>query len=126
VITCSRDVTCVLHLCKGWSEGMGGAFVDLEAPQAAAAVPHAAAAAPHAAGATPAENGGLLRGRVYVPRFNSAIFFRVPRYHAVTPLSTDRPRWVTWLRRALRMPPAAAGHAPPPSPPACIALLSLL
>lgn len=28
-----------------------------------------------------------------IPRFNSAIAFRVPRYHEVTPLAAPRPRY---------------------------------
>lgn len=31
--------------------------------------------------------------RAYVPKWNSAVVFRVPRYHAVTALTTDRPRY---------------------------------
>jgi Rps23 Pro-64 3,4-dihydroxylase Tpa1-like proline 4-hydroxylase len=76
-------VTCVYYLTKDWQESMGGAFVDLEAPPAAAA----AAAAADSSG-----EQGLQQGRVLVPRFNTAVFFRVPHYHMVTPLTTDRPR----------------------------------
>lgn len=32
-------------------------------------------------------------GRRYVPQWNSVVAFKVPRYHAVTALTTDRPRY---------------------------------
>lgn len=70
VITCSRDVTLVYYLTKGWSKELGGCFVDLEAADAP---------------------GGR---RIYVPQFNTAVLFRVPRFHQVTPVTTTRPRWV--------------------------------
>lgn len=70
-------MTCVYYLTKEWQESMGGAFVDLEAPPAAA---------------DSSGEQGLQQGRVLVPRFNTAVFFRVPHYHMVTPLTTDRPR----------------------------------
>eukprot|EP00887_Chlorella_sp_A99_P003532 scaffold7.g3532.t1 len=62
VITCSRDLT------LDWTANMGGLLVDLEACDAPGS------------------------RREYVPKFNSAILFTVPRYHQVTPVTTDRPR----------------------------------
>lgn len=92
---------------------MGGALVDLEAPpgdgeegwnapaSAGAGRQPGVAAAKAGSGdqqGTGAGAGGprhpaqRVLGRVLVPRFNSAVFFRVPHWHTVTPLTTDRPR----------------------------------
>lgn len=76
---------------------MGGCLVDLEADPEPEPAPQAAAsgssggggAAQHPAAQHPAQQ---RQGRVYVPEFNTAVFFRVPRYHSVTPLTTTRPR----------------------------------
>ncbi|KAG2442500.1 hypothetical protein HXX76_002586 [Chlamydomonas incerta] len=69
VITTSRDLAIIYYLTKDWKEEYGGVLVDLED----------AAAGPS--------------GRRYVPQWNSVVAFKVPRYHAVTPLATDRPRY---------------------------------
>ncbi|KAL4546160.1 hypothetical protein Ndes2526B_g05255 [Nannochloris sp. 'desiccata'] len=64
VVLCSRDVTLVYHLTKDWTDEMGGALVDLETDTK------------------------------YIPEFNSAIIFKVPRYHQVEPvLERSRPRY---------------------------------
>ena len=49
---------------RDWRADMGGTLVDLE-------------------------DGA----RQYVPQWNSVVAFRVPRYHQVTALATDRPRY---------------------------------
>ena len=92
-MTCSRDVTVVYHLTPGWQESWGGLLVDLEAavvPTQQAQRQQQGTAATAAGGMAAAAAGA---GKAYVPLFNSAVFFRVPRYHSVTPLLTDRPRW---------------------------------
>lgn len=90
MVSCSRDLTCVYHLTKDWTAGMGGAFVDLEAgpseDEAAAAAGGEAEEGMEGGGGSGAAAGGAgglqhpaqqARGRLYVPEFNSAVFFRV-------------------------------------------------
>ncbi len=99
-MTCSRVLTCVYYLTKEWTPDMGGALVDLEAhPEEGEASWQelerraAAAGADEQPGARPPKHPAQRRrGRVLVPHFNTAVFFRVPHWHAVTPLTTDRPR----------------------------------
>jgi Rps23 Pro-64 3,4-dihydroxylase Tpa1-like proline 4-hydroxylase len=87
VITCSRDLTCVYYLTKDWTADMGGAFVDLEADPEPG--PSSNGTAGSGGGSSGSGGGGSMvqhpaqqrPGRVYVPEFNSAVFFRVPRYH---------------------------------------------
>ncbi|KAG2448268.1 hypothetical protein HYH02_006852 [Chlamydomonas schloesseri] len=69
VITTSRDLAVIYYLTKDWKEEYGGVLVDLEDTAAGPA------------------------GRRYVPQWNSVVVFKVPRYHAVTALTTDRPRY---------------------------------
>ncbi|PNH05048.1 hypothetical protein TSOC_008726 [Tetrabaena socialis] len=64
VITASRTLA-------DWRDEYGGVLLDLE-------------------DAAAARDG---RGRPYVPLWNSLVAFTVPRYHAVTPLATSRPRY---------------------------------
>ncbi|KAJ9509626.1 hypothetical protein QJQ45_011374 [Haematococcus lacustris] len=64
VVSCSRNIALIVYLTRDWQPEYGGLLLDLEAP------------------------GGT---RTYVPEFNSAIAFRIPRWHAVTPMTTDRP-----------------------------------
>lgn len=63
---------------------MGGAFVDLEADPEPAPSSNGTASG----GSGGSGSGGVQQrpaqkrpGRLYVPEFNSAVFFRVPRYH---------------------------------------------
>ncbi|MEW5301765.1 MAG: hypothetical protein WDW36_004603 [Sanguina aurantia] len=63
---CSRDIAVIYYLTKDWRLDMGGALVDLEDP------------------------GGH---RTYVPIYNSAVVFLVPRFHQVTPVTAARPRF---------------------------------
>lgn len=63
---CSRDIAVIYYLTKDWTLGMGGALVDLEDP------------------------GGHC---TYVPMYNSAVVFLVPRFHQVTPVTAPRPRF---------------------------------
>uniref|UniRef100_A0A7S3LHP1 Prolyl 4-hydroxylase alpha subunit domain-containing protein n=1 Tax=Aplanochytrium stocchinoi TaxID=215587 RepID=A0A7S3LHP1_9STRA len=62
VVWHSRDIAVVYYLTKNWKESYGGQFVDLKT------------------------------GSKYTPKFNSAVFFRVPRIHEVTPVTVNRPR----------------------------------
>lgn len=62
-VECSRDVTLVYYLTKDWTQEMGGAFVDLQT------------------------------GTHYVPEFNSAVLFKVPRRHMVQKVAGQRPRF---------------------------------
>ena len=89
-MTCSRDVTVVYHLTPGWQESWGGLLVDLEAAPPQQEAQQAQQQQQGAATAAAAAAAG--NGKAYVPLFNSAVFFRVPRYHSVTPLLTDKPR----------------------------------
>ncbi|KAJ9510491.1 hypothetical protein QJQ45_015954 [Haematococcus lacustris] len=66
VVSRSRNIALIVYLTRDWQPEYGGLLLDLEAP------------------------GGT---RTYVPEFNSAIAFRIPRWHAVTPMTTDRPRY---------------------------------
>ncbi|PSC76917.1 cupin superfamily subfamily [Micractinium conductrix] len=93
VITCSRDLTCVYYLTSDWQEEWGGALVDLEAPPEEGEEAAEAGGSDAALQRRAARRHSRGQGRLYVPRWNSAVFFRVPRYHAVTPLTTDRPRY---------------------------------
>ncbi|GFR40917.1 hypothetical protein Agub_g1573, partial [Astrephomene gubernaculifera] len=70
IITTSRSLAVIYYLTRDWREEYGGVLVDLEAP-----------AAPPRVGAR------------YVPMWNSVVAFRVPRYHAVTEMTTERPRY---------------------------------
>ncbi|KAI7835681.1 hypothetical protein COHA_010420 [Chlorella ohadii] len=88
VISCSRDLTCVYYLTKDWTEDMGGAFVDLEADPEPSSSAGANGAASSGGGSASSGGGSVQQhpaqqrqGRLYVPEFNSAVFFRVPRYH---------------------------------------------
>jgi Rps23 Pro-64 3,4-dihydroxylase Tpa1-like proline 4-hydroxylase len=64
----SRAVAVVYHLCADapWQRAHGGLFVDME-DASGAAVEHA-------------------------PAFNTLFAFRIPRWHAVTPLAAAAPR----------------------------------
>ncbi|GLI68866.1 hypothetical protein VaNZ11_013412 [Volvox africanus] len=70
IITASRTLAIIYYLTRDWHEEYGGVLVDLEDPTAPPGV-----------------------GRKYVPLWNSVVAFRVPRYHAVTPMTTNRPRY---------------------------------
>eukprot|EP00198_Chlamydomonas_reinhardtii_P002667 XP_001692003.1 predicted protein [Chlamydomonas reinhardtii] len=69
IITTSRDLAVIYYLTKDWKEEYGGVLVDLE------------------------DTAAGPSGRRYVPQWNSVVAFKVPRYHAVTALTTDRPRY---------------------------------
>ncbi len=67
---------------------MGGAFVDLEADPEPSSSAGANGAASSGGGSASSGGGSVQQhpaqqrqGRLYVPEFNSAVFFRVPRYH---------------------------------------------
>ncbi|KAF5837246.1 hypothetical protein DUNSADRAFT_4637 [Dunaliella salina] len=66
IITCSRDIAVIVYLSPNWSKEQGGVLLDLEAKPGAQ--------------------------REYVPEFNSAIVFRIPRWHEVTPVQSNSPR----------------------------------
>lgn len=63
VIQCSRDIAVIYYLTKDWDKEHGGALVDCQT------------------------------GERYVPSFNSAVIFQVPRYHEVTEVTSERPRY---------------------------------
>ena len=63
VIKCSRDVAMIYYLTKDWKDSYGGLLVDIEGSQ------------------------------TYIPEYNSAIIFQVPRFHQVTPVATHLPRF---------------------------------
>jgi hypothetical protein len=60
---CSRSIAIIYYLTKDWDAGAGGLLVDLQ------------------------EN------KKYVPKFNSLVAFTVPRFHEVTLVKQDRPRF---------------------------------
>jgi len=66
VISCSRDIAVIVYLSPQWSKEQGGVLLDLEAKPGAQ--------------------------REFVPEFNSAIVFRIPRWHEVTPVQSNSPR----------------------------------
>lgn len=61
---CSREIAFIYYLTKNWTKADGGQLVDC------------------------ADNN-----KEYVPEFNSAVAFRVPRFHAVKPPTGERPRY---------------------------------
>ena len=63
MLTCSRTIGVIYYLTRDWKEEFGGNLVDIP------------------------------EGRLYVPLYNSVVAFRVPRYHEVTPVLTERPRY---------------------------------
>lgn len=63
IVKCSRDIAIIFYLTRDWKKEYGGLLIDLEG------------------------------GKTYVPEFNSAVIFRVPRFHEVTPVKTHRPRY---------------------------------
>jgi hypothetical protein len=69
MLTCSRDLALIYYLTKDWQQGYGGLLQDLEG------------------------------GATFVPQYNSAVVFRVPRYHEVTALATSRHRYSVGSRR---------------------------
>jgi len=75
---CSRDIAVVLYLTPGWREEWGGQLVD--------------------------EPGGPGERRL-TPEFNSLVCFRVPRWHAVTAVTCDVPRYSVfgWFLRPGRL-----------------------
>jgi hypothetical protein len=62
VLACRRDVAIIVYLSKNWTAAEGGILHDVQ------------------------------RDEEHVPTFNTAIAFRVPRLHAVTPVLGSRPR----------------------------------
>lgn len=62
IITCSRDVAVIYYLTKGWNREMGGVLKDLKT------------------------------GKEYIPEYNSLVAFRIPRFHEVTAVASERPR----------------------------------
>ena len=80
---CSRDIACIFYLTKSWRHSDGGVLIDRQGP------------------------GG---DREFVPEFNSAMLFRVPRLHAVR----DHLHWLLLWPRAqahAHRTPLAVGHA---------------
>ena len=63
----SRVVAAVLYLSRGWQASYGGAFVDLESIVDGA-------------------------GTKFVPKFNRLLVFRVPRWHMVEAVKTEKMR----------------------------------
>ena len=63
IIQCSRAIALVYYLTPDWKPGFGGAFVDIQ--------------------------GG---GAAHPPRFNTAVAFRIPRWHEVAPVLGPEPR----------------------------------
>jgi Rps23 Pro-64 3,4-dihydroxylase Tpa1-like proline 4-hydroxylase len=69
----SRSIAVVYHLSRGvWRPEYGGLFVDMEANRDASG----------------SEGGDVA----HCPAFNTLFAFRVPRWHAVTPLAPGAPR----------------------------------
>lgn len=62
IVQCSRDIAVIIYLTKNWTKEDGGLLLDLEGH------------------------------KEYVPEFNSCVFFRVPRMHAVTKVLGSEPR----------------------------------
>jgi hypothetical protein len=52
-----------------------------------------------------------------VPEYNSAVMFRIPRWHQVTPVTGDRPRYSIfgWFLQPGQTYPLNTGEAPPSS-----------
>ncbi|KAI8468679.1 MAG: hypothetical protein J3K34DRAFT_477473 [Monoraphidium minutum] len=63
VVQCSRRVAAIYYLTPDWKEEWGGHLLDMET------------------------------GQAHVPEFNTLIAFRIPRFHVVTPVDTDQPRY---------------------------------
>jgi hypothetical protein len=61
--SCSRDIAVIYYLTKNWKEEYGGLLLDLEG------------------------------NKTYIPEYNSAVVFSVPRFHQVTRVLTTRPRY---------------------------------
>jgi hypothetical protein len=89
VVECSRAVAVVWYAVpRDWSAADGGALVDLET------------------------------GAEHLPRHNALAAFRVPRWHAVAPVASGRPRRSIfgWFLKLGRLYPLQPGAAPPPLP----------
>lgn len=65
---CRRDVALILYLTKDWQESKGGVLIDRGPP-----------------------DKPLLR--TFVPQFNTAVIFEVPRLHEVTAVRTKTARY---------------------------------
>ena len=63
VVKCSRDVALIYYLTQDWKTEYGGVLVDVPT------------------------------GRRFTPEFNSVVLFQVPRYHEVTAVKVERPRY---------------------------------
>jgi len=68
VIRCSRDIALILYLTKDWDETKGGILVDHGPP-------------------------GAPTERNFVPKFNTAVVFQVPRLHEVTAVRCKESRY---------------------------------
>ena len=65
---CDRDIALILYLTKDWHASKGGVLIDRGPP-------------------------GQPMHREFVPAFNTAIVFQVPRLHEVTPVRVGEPRY---------------------------------
>mmetsp|Transcript_29756 Transcript_29756/g.60081 ORF Transcript_29756/g.60081 Transcript_29756/m.60081 type:complete len:226 (+) Transcript_29756:322-999(+) len=83
MVTCSRDIAVIWYLTKNWKENDGGVLIDCETGKryTQPCFVHSTACA---------QCFTFLR---YVPEYNSAVTFRIPRYHEVTAVEADRARY---------------------------------